>query len=209
MPHSDALPDTSMHMENEVAMMQITRPALVLDGVRLVPEVYGWSDCAREGSWLIEEYKEGIDLHTTFMTLNADEKRTVLHQLALIVRCLQHCELPSSFHGYGGAGFDGEGNVISKAMRIGTGGPFESLTELYEGMWAAQLRKSDSSALLQGWRVDGLRARLERFGHIGIAKLLHNASDRTRAVVHGDICESSVCGCRERARCRYGMASVG
>lgn len=188
----NAMQDNLMSIENQVAMMQIIRPALTLNGLQLVPEVYGWSDCAKEGRWLIEEYKEGIDLHTTFARLNEFEKRTVLRQLALIVRRLQHCEIPSSFQGYGSAGFDYEGNVVNKSGSIALGGPFETLTELYEGMWQAQLKNSDSSALLQGWRVDSLRTRLERFGQIGIAKVLHDDRDKMRVVVHGDICLQNV-----------------
>ena len=185
MPHEDPSVDNSTRLENEVATMSISRPALCIDGVQLVPEVYGWS---KGDAWMIEEFKEGVDLQNTFGDLSDDEKRTVLRQLALIVQRFQVCELPRSFYGYGGAGFDGQGNVVSTAVSLGFGGPFKTMREYYEGMLRSQLEKADSSKILQGWRSEGLRERLERFCNDGgIAKSISDEEHPKRTVVHGGL----------------------
>ena len=60
---------------------------------------------------------------------NLYEKRSALRQLGWMVQKLQQCQLPQSFHSYYGAGFDEEGNIISKAVvGFGFGGLFKTMT---------------------------------------------------------------------------------
>lgn len=84
------------------------------------------------------------------------------------------------------------GDIITGPTTIPCGGPFAYLAEMYSQMLRRQLDESDTSPLLQGWRADGLRDRLERFASDGIVGLVKANSLSRRTLVHGDFSESSL-----------------
>ena len=131
-----------------------------------------------------------MQLDKAFGDLDRGKQRDLVGQIAQVYKQIQTFTLPDSIQGYGGLGFSPTtGAIVTGPTTIPCGGPFACLEDFYSQMFRRQLDESDTSQLLQGWRADGLRDRLERFASEGIAELVRANSRPRQTLVHGDFSE--------------------
>lgn len=175
-----------VRIQNEVAAMCLMRQALAPDKKTLIPNTYAWCSSMNGYGWILQEYMTGIQLDTEFNNLERNYKQEILYQIADVFKLLQSYSLPESIKGYGGLSFNEFGEIVTGPTTIPCGGPFSEFYEMYEQMLQRQLIDSDTSERIAGWRRNGLRDRLERFGAEGIAKQVIENSIPHQTLVHGD-----------------------
>ncbi|KAJ8097811.1 phosphotransferase [Lipomyces tetrasporus] len=182
-------------VENEVAAMYLARKGLgsFKPGLEaVIPAVYAWqagSSATGGLSWLLMEYKAGVQLDEQFNFLSETEKKNVIEQIADVFSGIQRCELPEGVDCYGGLSVDGEGKVVSGEMTTLKGGPWKGYDAFWQARLVAQLKNADESSALEGWRPNGVRERIEGFLVDGLSEVFAKAGVdiRKRVLVHGDL----------------------
>ncbi|KAI5268111.1 hypothetical protein E4T47_07877 [Aureobasidium subglaciale] len=129
----------------------------------LVPQVHAWGSAEGGQGWILEEFVKGSQLERVFETASDDLTQSVLNQMADIVAAMQSFAVPHTITQYGGVSFSSTGHVISGPRTTLSEGPFQTRAHVYQTFLTQQLSLADRSPVLQGWRDDGLRARLKRF----------------------------------------------
>lgn len=189
MPNIEAKVNEAVRVANEVAAMVLMRSALSAYPRKLVPDVYGWNGDGDGQHWILEEAMPGVPKAKEFKNRPIEEQRHVFAQMAEIFKLIQDYEVPCTVKGFGGLGFDKEGNVVTGSMTMPYGGPFPSMDALYGGILEYQLAEADRSELVKGWRTTGLRERLDKFAAHGIDELLRKLPADRQTLIHGDYSE--------------------
>lgn len=192
-PHAEGLNNTN-RVENEVASLYLARDSLQKSGVApVVPVVYAWSPSRfhdtpnEEGfGWIVTEFKKGSDLDAQFPELSLEEKTSVIKQIADVLSAIQRAQIPASAPDFGALTFV-NGQIVSGQMPLVKGGPWKTYSSLWVAKLRAQLVDSEQSPLLQGWKIGGIRERLEMFLTDGVNRFLEGADVTQKVLVHGDL----------------------
>ena len=98
-------------VENEVAIISLAATALSSHEPHVVPKVYAWGSAASPSSqgWVIQEKMPGTTVDEVFDDMSFAEKKTILAQMAKILKSLQDFNLPQSIKMHGGVTFDNLG----------------------------------------------------------------------------------------------------
>jgi hypothetical protein len=85
-------------VENEVAMISLAAAALSGFKPHVVPSVYSWGSVALPSSqgWILQELMPGTPVSEAFDSMPSGEKKSILAQMAEILKALQDFKLPSS-----------------------------------------------------------------------------------------------------------------
>ncbi|KAF2117036.1 kinase-like domain-containing protein [Lophiotrema nucula] len=166
-------------VENEVALISLAAAALSGFKPHVVPSVYGWGSAAPPSSqgWILQELMPGASVSEAFNSMPLGEKKSILAQMAEILKALQNFQLPSSIEQYGGVTFDGAGQIVSTAMT----------SYYFRDRLERALQQADSNPYIKGWHANGVRKRLEAFVESGVPaqfKALESRDDK--ALVHAD-----------------------
>ena len=164
----ESMLNEKIRVQNEVAMMTLIRESLSQYNSALVPELYGWeppSPTNNGRGWTLIEFKSGEPVSDHFPTLELQDKKIVLQQMAEILKCIQSFQLPESIKGYGGLGFDetDHSKIITGPTPISGGGPCGTLHELYAEYFQTQLAFAEQCDLVQGWKHTELPERIHNF----------------------------------------------
>ncbi|KAI9848520.1 MAG: hypothetical protein M1837_007189 [Sclerophora amabilis] len=165
--------------------MSLMRDALKTLPTQLVPAVYGWASAADQQGWILQQKMPGKTLDTEFAKMALPDQRSVLNQMAQILAKPQQYQLLDAINAYGGLGFDESGNVISGPMTVIHGGPLQTYEALYRETFRLQLVTADKTPVVQGWRLRGVRQRLENFVANGLGGIIQEA-DSKKVLTHGD-----------------------
>ena len=179
-------------VQNEVGMLTLASAALHNIKPAVVPRVFGWSSASREHTgWIVEELMPGASLAEAFdQTMSLDQKKSILAQMAEILKALQDYPLPDSMEGWGGVTFDDSGVIVSAPLTSVGAGPWSSFEDFYRGCLEAAIAEADSNPLLLGWRVNGVRERVDTFIKHGLpAQFRHLTSKQDKIIVHADFSE--------------------
>ena len=184
----------AVKVENTVATMQLVRQALANRKLFIVPKVYAWSKTGGPSGngWILEEFMSGANIEPEFhSSLSATQQRLVLRQVAEVLKAVQDYELPAAAASFGGLAFDqtNDGSVVSGPFVIEPyTNPYSDMESFYREMLQAQLAEADKT-VVNGWREDGLRERLNNFAQGGLKSLLSETlTEKTRPVlIIGDI----------------------
>lgn len=158
--------------------------------------IYAWASVAAAEKvgygWIISEFRDGVDLDTQLSSLETDERQAVLEQMAAILAGIQRAELPQGANMFAGLTFGEDGAIVSgqAPQHMGDG----KLVETYAGRRLSMLRVSlvaaSESTVVGGWKLNGLRDRIERFlEEGGPAKLLDGIDLHQKGLIHGDFCK--------------------
>jgi len=187
-PNPEAILNQAVRIPNSVAAMTIGREALAGFMPCIVPVVYAWHAAVNGSGWIIEEYMPGAGQRWITHHKSPENQRIILSQMADILKAIQNFKLPTTVQGYGGLGFDEQGNVVNKAMVVEPyNGPFPSVTAQYHGMLTSALSDCDRSPVSQGWQRNGLRDRINNFIAHGIDELISTAPSASPILIHGDL----------------------
>jgi len=186
--------EDSVRIRNEIAFLSLGREALAAARLEhLVPQVYGWEDNAGPSGfrWIVEEYMEGEKLTPKHLDeLDAETRQAVLDQIATVVKAFQDLRLPDSAKGFGGLTFGEDGAIKTTACVIPCGGPFDTYADFVKAMCLWQLKASERSAPLNGWRdVPQLRERIDGLLAGGLDQLLARIPEQKPTLVHADLCK--------------------
>lgn len=184
----------SNRVENEVAALHLARKGLSTATARpelaaVIPAVYDWKRA--EGAhlgWIMMGFLPGTSLDQHFGSLKEAEKQDVLAQLSDIFAGIQRTSLPAGVTSYGGMKVNEKGEIVSGQMTTLGGGPWDTYGGFLRARLHSQLGGADGSEVLQGWRPNGVRDRVDAFLDFRLEKAMEEAGvDMTaRALVHGD-----------------------
>ncbi|KAI1499764.1 kinase-like domain-containing protein [Biscogniauxia marginata] len=175
-------------VENEVAMINLAADALRCFQPSVVPSVYAWGSAATKASgWIVQELMPGKSVDESFASMDLQQKKLILSQMAKLLKALQDYQLPESITGFGGVTFDENGRVVSAAMTSVGAGPWPSYESSFKGRLEVALQRAEANPYIRGWHANGIRDRLDAFVKHGILsqfKSLETAQDK--AIVHAD-----------------------
>ncbi|KAF6788131.1 hypothetical protein CSOJ01_15101 [Colletotrichum sojae] len=175
-------------VESEVAFMTLARQALANSKYSdIVPDVYAWAGMSRGQGFSVQQCMPGIiPERGGFEGFTLKDKSDLLGQMADILACLQAFELPETVDRFGGLRFDEDGNVVSAQMTMFKGEPSATYKDFLRGIFRVKLQEADENPVLQGWKVDGVRARLDAFINHRLDDIFVD-EDPPRRLVHADL----------------------
>jgi hypothetical protein len=150
----------AVRVQNEVAMMMLTREALASLETPLVPVVYGWAPGDTGMGWTLCQRLPGELLSDKFDSLEKEAKKDVISQIAQILKLIQTYQLPRSITDYGGLAFDQDGSIVNGPTAIPGGGPCQRHADLYAEYLQTQVDLSKKCGIIQGWEGTDLPARI-------------------------------------------------
>ncbi|KAI4138391.1 MAG: hypothetical protein LQ341_004689, partial [Variospora aurantia] len=175
-----------IRVQNEVAALSIARDALHAEFPGLVPRVFGWGSAKDGQGWILQEHMAGSPLLDDFGQMNNKNKGFMLGQMAAVLALLQQYQIPSTIQGYGGLGFGPSGEYVSAPLSILDAGPFTTYEGLVKATIQSKLAKADTDPQVEGWRANGVRARLDKFIAEGLHVAMGNMGTFPKVLVHAD-----------------------
>ena len=175
-----------IRVENEVAAKTIPRDAQQAKYPDFVPRVFGWVSAKHGQGWMLQEFMAGGPLLNDFNRMSDIDKASILSQMADVLTVLQRYQLPATVRDFGGLDFGPSGEYISAPISILDAGPFTTYEDLVKATIQSKLAKADSDPQVQGWRANGVRARLERFIAKGLHEAMKNMESFPKVLVHAD-----------------------
>lgn len=175
-----------IRVENEVAALSIARDALQAKFPDLIPRVFGWGSARLGQGWILQEHMAGNPLLDDFHRMNDEDKALILRQMADILTILQRYQLPATIRDYGGLDFGPSGEYVSAPISIMDAGPFATYEDLVKATIQSKLVKSDTDPQVEGWRANGVRARLDKFIAEGLHVAMENMRSFSKVLVHAD-----------------------
>ncbi|KID82232.1 Protein kinase-like domain protein [Metarhizium guizhouense ARSEF 977] len=182
-------------VENDVAVQHLVRQSMAHAGLpQLVPAIYAWmpttiTNAVNETSfgWIISELRSGVDLDSEFSSLEMQDKEQILEQMANVLKAIQTAELPEGATKFGGVTFDSEGRIVSGQAPLRKGEPVKSYAEWRVSKLHGQLQEAAQSPVIQGWKHNGVDARIEKFlAADSPEKILSNVDLHQKNLIHGD-----------------------
>lgn len=186
-------------VQNDVAAQWIARQSLASAGMAsLMPNIYAWAAVATDEQtshgWVVSEFRDGVDLDTQLPSLERAEKQAVLEQMAAILARIQQAELPKGANMFAGLAFDHDGTIMSgqAPQHMGDGKPLETYADRRMSMLRSSLDAASDSTIIEGWKENGVKDRIETFlNEGGPAKVLEGIDLRQKGIIHGDFCKSA------------------
>ena len=175
-----------IRVHNEVAALSIARDALQAKFPDFVPRVFGWGSARHGRGWILQEHMAGKPLLDDFHQMSDIDKAFILRQMADVLTTLQQYQLPATIQEYGGLDFGPSGEYVSAPMSILDAGPFTTYSDLVKATIQSKLAKADADPQVQGWRANGVRARLDKFIAEGFHVAMENMGTFPKVLVHAD-----------------------
>jgi hypothetical protein len=182
-------------VENDVAVQHLVRQSMAQAGLApLVPAIYAWApatttDAADEKcfGWTMSELRSGVDLDSEFSSLELEDKEQVLEQIAAVLAAIQAARLPEGVTKFGALTFDSSGRIVNGEAPFLKGEPMGSYAEWRVAMLRPQLQEAARSPVIQGWKSNGVDARIEKFvTGGGPEKVLTGVDLHRKGLIHGD-----------------------
>ncbi|KAI1747935.1 hypothetical protein F4782DRAFT_390828 [Xylaria castorea] len=176
-------------VENEVALISLAADALKHFQPPVVPSVYAWGSAAAKSSqgWIIQQLMPGEPVENSFESMDLQQKRAILSQMAKLLKGLQDYQLPDTITGFGGVTFDEKGCIASTAMTSVGVGPWPTYEASFKGRLEVALQRADANPYIQGWHSNGVRDRLKAFIKDGVPsqfEALKTAHEKS--IIHAD-----------------------
>ena len=186
---------SSFRLQNEVASMWLARQGLdaIKPGFgRLIPEIYAWSQASEttgDLSWMLMEYKNGLPLDEHFHSQPMEIKEDLISHISDVLAGLESCPLPQDITSHCGLSIDSYGRVVSAQMTTVRGGPWSTYDAVWKARFLNELQEADKSLTINGWKLNGVRKRLDSFINDGVSNVLSSADVASQEVklIHGDL----------------------
>ncbi len=181
-------------IENEVAIISLAAAALKDFQPHVVPSVYAWGSAAAESlyGWTIQELMPGVPVDEAFPSMDFQQKKQILAQMARLIKALQDYQLPDSITAFGGVTFDENGRIVSAAMPSVGEGPWPSYEASFRGRIEMAFMEADANPHIQGWRSNGIRDRLDAFVERGLSAQFESLKTKEdKSIAHADFSKSS------------------
>jgi hypothetical protein len=185
-------------VENEVAIISLATAALKDFEPHVVPSVYAWGSAAAESSygWTVQELMPGAPVYEAFPSMDLQQKKQILAQMAKLLKALQDYQLPETITAFGGVTFDENGRIVSAAMPNVGEGPWPSYEAFFRRRIEVAFRNADANPHVQGWRGNGIRDRLDAFLERGLsAQFEALKTKQDKSIIHADFSKPSLFKC--------------
>ena len=195
-------------IENEVASVHFARTALAKlpKHSEIVPAVYSWGELKtgttlpeKGFGWIMMEARRGVQLDEQFKTWSLDDRKVIVEEIAQILTAIQTQPLPAEVDSFGGLTIK-DGQIVSGQPTVIAGGPWRTYEEFWTALLNMELSQSEGSPVLNGWRANGVRERVDKFIGRAVRDLLADVDRDQRAFCHGDFSECSETEPRTRLR---------
>ena len=186
LPNSISGYNNKIRVQNEVAALSIARDALQAKFPDFVPRVFAWGSAQHGHGWMLQEHMTGKPLLNDFHQMSERDKAFILRQMADVLAILQQYQLPATIRDYGGLDFGPSGEYISAPLSILDAGPFTTYADLVKATIQSKLAKADTDPQVQGWRANGVKARLDKFIAEGFHIAMENMGPFPKVLVHAD-----------------------
>lgn len=176
-------------VENEVALISLAADALRHFQPPVVPSVCAWGSAATKSSqgWIIQQLMPGEPLENSFESMDLQQKKAILSQMAKLLKGLQDYQLPETVTGFGGVTFDEKGCVVSTAMTSVGAGPWPTYEASFKGRLEVALQRADANPYIQGWHSNGVRDRLNAFIKDGVPSQFETLKTaHEKSIIHAD-----------------------
>lgn len=187
-------------VENEVAAIHLARDAIAPVGpeyTNLVPAVFAWKAATDPNpvdetgfGWIVMEYLTGSSLYKQFKTFDMGKKNSIIIGIAAIFSAIQGITLPPGVDRFGGLTINAAGDIVSgqETMQSSPGGPWKEYDDVWRHQLLCQLKGADNSEVIQGWKANGLRERIDNFSRAKLRSVIEQAGvDMSKlAFVHLD-----------------------
>ncbi|KAF2969011.1 hypothetical protein GQX73_g4574 [Xylaria multiplex] len=143
-------------VENEVALISLAADALKHFRPPVVPSVYAWGSAAAMSSqgWIIQQLMPGEPVENSYESMDLQQKKAILSQMAKLLKGLQDYQLPETITGFGGVTFDEKGRIVSTAMTSVGAGPWLTYEASFKGRLEVALQRADANPYIQGWHAN-------------------------------------------------------
>lgn len=191
---SDA--NNANRVPNDVVAQHLVRQSLAATGLDpLVPDVYAWSAAKlddklneKDFGWIISEFRSGVDLFTVFSDLAQDAKQEVMGQIAAAFAAIQAIKVPETVTKLGGLKFNKNGQIVNGEAPFRQIDPIvDSYVQFKFGNMRRRFENAGNSPVIQGWKQDGVGARIETFlSTNGPEKVLSEVNLTQKSLIHAD-----------------------
>ncbi|KAF9874042.1 Protein kinase-like domain protein [Colletotrichum karsti] len=183
---------------NDVASQYLVRESMAKAGLPpLVPDVYAWAPATTTDEvdekgfgWIMSEFRSGVDLGPEFSSLDVEDQKHVLEQMAAVLGAMQAADLPEGVTKFGGGlGFDSDGYIVSgESPSMQDVKPAGSYAEWRIEKLRSRLERAAGSPVIQGWKSSGVATRIEKFlTSGGPERLLSTVDVHRKCITHGDL----------------------
>lgn len=125
--------------------------------------------------------------------MDSAEKEKVLQQIATILKAIQDAELPETVIKFGGLTFNLTGQIISGEPPRWKQDPVETYVDWKFGDLRKLMQKAGESPVIQGWKHNGVGARVEKFHAAGGPEtVLSNLDQHQKCLIHGDFATNNI-----------------
>ncbi|KAJ7778694.1 hypothetical protein DFH07DRAFT_537667 [Mycena maculata] len=155
---------------NSVAAMQLVR-----DGTDIpIAPVYAY-DVSTEDAWMVEGKLPGVAMDEAWQTADIDTHLRMLESVADVLAKLKALSCPGGPGArFGGLGYDTEGKIILGPTCLAYDeGPFATAKDYYKAWISGQWEDAKKNVRADGWKVDGLPERIEKFVREGLDSALN------------------------------------
>ncbi|KAJ7891240.1 hypothetical protein B0H14DRAFT_2688300 [Mycena olivaceomarginata] len=165
---------------NAVATMQLVRESTDLP---LAP-MYGY-DINGEEPWMLEGMLPGVPMDEAWQTADTDTRSRMLEALADVFAKLKAIPAPNGQ--FRGLGYDAEGKIILGPTCLAYDeGPFTTAKDHYKAWIRGQWEDAKKNVRADGWKIDGLDQRIEKFVNEGLDSALACLDDCKPVFIHAD-----------------------
>ncbi|KAF7353767.1 Protein kinase-like domain [Mycena venus] len=135
--------------------------------------------------WMVEGMLPGIPMDEAWQTADTDTRVRMLEALADVFAKLK--AIPAPDGQFGGLGYDSEGNIVLGPTCLAYDeGPFATAKEYYMAWIRGQWEDAKENPRSDGWKVDGVDQRIEKFVNEGLDSALACLDDCKPVFIHAD-----------------------
>lgn len=186
-------------VQNDVVMQHLVRQSVAQRGLPpLVPAVYAWASATTtDGTdekgfgWILSELRSGVDLDSELSSLALEDKKQVLGQIADILAAIQSARLPDGVTNFGPLAIDASSGDVVSGQVLDLAKNVLPPVDSYAAWRLLGIRKhlelAASSSAIQGWKSNGVDARIEQFlAAGGPEKVLAGVDLHRKGIIHAD-----------------------
>ncbi|KAJ6620361.1 hypothetical protein B0H10DRAFT_2022548 [Mycena sp. CBHHK59/15] len=138
--------------------------------------------------WMVEGKLPGVPMDELWQTADTAARLGMLEALADVLAKLKSMPVPSgSKYRFGGLTYDSDDKIVLGPTCLGYDeGPFTTAKEHYRAWIVGQWEDCKKNARADGWKVDGLHERIEKFINDGLESTMSCLDDCEPVFIHAD-----------------------
>ncbi|KAJ7491130.1 hypothetical protein FB451DRAFT_1222146 [Mycena latifolia] len=168
---------------NSVATMQLVRETTDIP----IAPLYAY-DVSTDDAWMVEGKLPGVPMDEAWQTADTDTRVCMLEALADVFAKLKTMPVPNGPGSrFGGLGYDSDGKIVLGPTCLAyDDGPWATAQDYYKSWICGQWADAQKNPRSDGWKVDGLHERIEKFVNEGLDSALGCLDGCHPVFIHAD-----------------------